>query len=173
MEEVIEVNEKYSNNWKPILYFSLIFATITFVIYLNLNDVLWTGIFRLIAFMSFTLSIFCMLKVMEGRKTFRLSIENGSLHIAYLKNQHVIQEEILDKNKIESVYRVPSTSKFKVPFSDYRFSFSKTCNFKVRFNDTNKDICLFKFGGRVLTVDEESGRELQNFFSANNLYSQS
>lgn len=169
MEETIVVNEKYSNNWKTMLYSSLAFAAITFIMYLNLNDVLWSGIVRLTAFISFSLSIFCMLKVMEGRKTFRLSVNDDSLHISYLKNNNIVQEDVLNQNKIESVYKVPSF--YKLPLIDYQFSLSNTCNFKVRFTDSDRDISLLTFGGRFLSVDKETGIRLEEFLKAHNLYS--
>ena len=169
MDESIEVNEKYSNNWKPTLYTSLAIAAVTFVIFLYLDNVLWAGIFRLTAFISFSLSIFCMLKVMEGRKTFRISVRNGSLHISYLKNNEVLQTEKLKKEQIESVYKTPFH--FKLPIADYRFSLANNCNFKVRFRDQEKDMSLFKFGGRALTIDEEESYKLERFFKDHNLYS--
>lgn len=169
MDESIEVNEKYSSNWKPTLYSSLTIAAITFIIFLNIDDVLWAGIFRLTAFISFSLSIFCMLKVMEGRKTFRITINDGSLQVSYLKNDEVLQTEKLKKKQIESVYKVPLY--FKLPIADYKFSVTNNCNFKVRFTDKEEDISLFKFGGRTLTVDEKESHKLERFLKDHNLYS--
>lgn len=172
MEESIEIKEKYSNNWKPTLYSSLLIALITYLIYLNLDDVLWGGIIRLIAFMSFSLSIFCMLKVMEGSKTFRVSVSGDSLSIAYLKNEDIVQTEELKKEEIQSIYKLPY--QLKLPFTDYGIKLPGNRDFKVKFYaDEEKDMSLFKFGGRVLTVDKESGEKLEQFLKTHNLYSQS
>lgn len=171
MDESIEVNEKYSNNWKPTLYSSLVIAAITFVIFLNLEDVIWSGIFRLVAFISFSLSIFCMLKVMEGRKTFRIAMRDGSLQISYIKNNEVVQTEQIRQKKIDSIYKAPFY--FTFPFTEYRFPLKTGSNFKVRFREEESDANLFKFGGRVLTVDEKESHKLENFFRNHDLYSQS
>ncbi|MGK7368932.1 MAG: hypothetical protein ACNS64_01855 [Candidatus Halalkalibacterium sp. M3_1C_030] len=171
MEDSIEVKEKYSNNWKPTLYSSLLIAIITFLLYLNLDDVLWGGVIRLIAFMSFSLSIFCMLKVMEGAKTFRLSVSDELLSVAYLKNDEILQTEEHRKEEIQSIYKLPY--QLKIPFTEYRFKLPGNRHFKVKFdNEEERDMSLFKFGGRVLTVDNESGQNLEQFFKKHKLYSE-
>lgn len=170
MVNSIKVNEKYSNNWKPTLYTSLAVAAVTFIIYLNLEDVIWTGIFRLTAFMSFSLSIFCTLKVMEGRKTFQISIDDGSLKIAYLKNDKELQEDIISLDKIEKVYK--QTTGSKIPLTNSLFSASDNCTYKIQFKNDD-DICLLKFGGRVLSVDSTETQKLESFFSSHNLFSKS
>lgn len=171
MEESIEVNEKYSNNWKPTLYSSLVIAAITFIIFLNLDDVIWTGIFRLIAFISFSLSIFCMLKIMEGKKTFKIAIHDESIQISYIKNKEVIRTEQIKQKEIESIYKAPFY--FTFPFTEMRFPLKTGSNFKVRYKDEESDISLFKFGGRVLAVDEKESHKLESFFKDHDLYSQS
>lgn len=171
MVETIEINEKYSNNWRTTLYSSLAIAAVTFLIYLNLDDVLWSGIIRLIAFISFSLSIFCMLKVLEGKKTFRLTMKNGSLHVYYLKNGDIVQEEKLKRDDIQSIYKVPSLIEF--PFIDYTITLSSVYNFKVKFSDSEDASSLFRFGGRILTVDQQSSYRLEEYLKYYNLYSNS
>ena len=170
MQESVNVKEKYSSNWKPALYASLLLALITFLIYLNLDDVLWTGIFRLIAFMSLSLGIFCMLKVMEGVKTFEVAIRDDSLLISYLKNGDTIGNDKLKLDEIQSIYREPY--QLKMPFTEYGIPLSGNSNFKVAFkNKEENDMALFKFGGRVLAVDENSGQELEQFLRRHDLFS--
>jgi len=170
MEENIEVKEKYSNKWTPALFISLLVALIAFLIYLNLDDVLWTGIFRLLAFISLSLGIFCMLKVMEGSKTFGVEIRDDLLLISYLKNKEVIDTEKLKIEDIKSIYREPHRLKFL--FSDYHIELSGNHCFKVEFhNEEESDMALFKFGGRVLTVDEKSGQKLEQFLKRHDLFS--
>ena len=170
MQDSIEVKEKYSNNWKPTLYASLLIALSTFLIYLNLDDVLWTGIFRLIAFMSLSLGIFCMLKVMEGAKSFAVEIRDGLLQISYYKKNDVIGTEKLNIEDIQSIYAEPH--KLSLPFSDFQFELAGNHSFMVMFrNDDARDMPLFKFGGRVLAVDEKSGQKLEQFLKQHDLFS--
>ena len=108
---------------------------------------------------------------MEGRKTFRIKVDDGSLQISYLKNDEVLQTEQLKKEQIESVYKVPLH--IKIPVADYKLSLTDNCNFKIRFRDKENDISLFKFGGRALSVNEQESHKLERFFKDHNLYSQS
>lgn len=169
MEESIILNEKYSDNWKPTLYFSLLLAILAFILYLTIGDVLWSGILRLAAFISFSLSVFCMLKAMEGKKTFRISIKDNHLAIAYLEKEDVARKEVHTLDEIDFIYKEPH--KYKLPLTDNNFFLADSSDFKIRFLNSDHDISLFKFGGRVLSVDEKTGTRLQQFLESHNLYS--
>lgn len=171
METSIVLSEKFSNNWKNTFYSSLGLAIVIFVFYLNTSDVIWTGILRLTAFISFSLSVFCLLKIMEGGKRFRVAVNDQSLHIVYMKNEKIIHEEVLHKNEIESIYRAPSI--LRLPIVEREFTISNTWVFNIKLTDTRSASSLFKFGGKALAVDEQTGKRLENFFKDHNLYSHS
>lgn len=171
MDEAILIDEKYSNNWKLIFYTSLFLAAVTFLIHLNLNDVVWSGILRLVAFISFSLSIFCILKLFEGQKKFRVAVDGKSVHIAYLKKDKIVREEVLDLNDITGIYRTPSV--YRVPVIGIQIQLSNTWLFKVSIADTEQDSSLFTFGGRALPVDQKSSLKLEQFLQTHNLHSNS
>lgn len=170
MEESLEIKEKYSVYWKPGLIISLLISFSTFLIYQNLDDVLWAGIFRLVAFICLTIGIFCMLKLMEGAKTFEINISEGKLNITYMKNDEIIGSERLQTEQIKAIYSEPYQIKF--PFVDYQITLSNNCNFKVTLiGEEKSDVSLFKFGGKVLTVDNKSEKRLKLFLKQYDLYS--
>lgn len=170
MEDSLVVKEKYSDNWKTALFTSLIVALITFLLYLYIDNILWSGIFRLVAFMGLTLGIFCTLKVMEGAKTIEISIDKNLLTITYLKNDEVVGNDKLEIDKIKFIYSEPF--QLNLPFFDYQFNLSDNHHLKIAFNDDDGgDISLFKFGGRVLSIGNQSEQQLRHFLNQHNLYS--
>lgn len=168
MTDTVVIDEKYSSNWKITLYTSLLLAAITFVIYINIDDVIWTGIFRLTAFMSFSLSVFCLLKIMEGQKRFRLEVDNNSIHIAYLKKEKVVHEEVLDQKDVIGIYKVPS--ELRVPILPYKIKLTNSWLFMVKLANDAYDSSLFTFSGKPLAVDKKSGNKLEHFLDTHNLY---
>ena len=170
MKERLKVKEKYSGKWKIVLFTSMIGAAVTFGLYLYIESILWSGIFRLVAFMSLTIGIFCMLKVMEGAKTCELEISDGFLTITYLKNNEAIGTDKFAVDDINSIYREPF--QITTPFTSFTFDLPQNSSYKVEFkNDKANDTPLFKFGGRILTIDNSSGEKLEQFLSTYELLS--
>ena len=170
MNDILEVKEKYSEKWKPGLYASFTISVLTFLLYLNLDSILWSGIFRLVAFISLTVGIFCMLKVMEGAKTFEVKLSKDSVLITYLKNNNVISTESFSLDDIRSIYR--ESHNIKLPFFDLYFQLPQHNKFKIKFrNEEEKEMSLFKFGGKILTLDERSAEKLEHFLKQHNLIS--
>ncbi|NGP76379.1 hypothetical protein G3570_07035 [Balneolaceae bacterium YR4-1] len=170
MENSLVLEEKYSRYWKHALALSLIVSLITFLIYLYIDDAVLAGISRLVAFISLSLAIFCLLKVMEGAKTFEVTISDGLLRVTYFKNEKAIGTDKLNINDIETIYSEPY--QIELPISDYRIQLSNNRTFRVNFKENNEnDISLFKFGGRVLTLDKSSKERLEHFLSHHDLLS--
>lgn len=170
MENSLVLKEKYSGYWNYALAGSLLVSLITFLIYLNLDDVLLAGISRLVAFICLSLGIFCLLKVMEGAKTFEVSITDGLLKITYFKNGETVGTDKMQINDIKSIYSEPYQLKF--PFSHYRIELSNNSTFRVKFKeDLKNEVPLFEFSGRVLTLDNSSTKRLKKFLSQHDLNS--
>ncbi len=165
------VDEKFSHLWQVMLYSLLGIAAITFVIFWNIENVLWAGIFRMISFIAFTGSIFCLLKVMEGKRNIHLTFENENLLIKYYKNERVIQEEVFQLDSIRSIKAVPAF--ISLPMKRYELPHRSAVTYKINFIDSDRELYLFEFGGGVLSVSTESHQRIKDFLAEHNIDIQS
>ena len=168
MSNSIVVEEKFSSSWKNTFFYSLGLAAVLFLLYLYISNVIWIGILRLAAFISFSLAIFCLLRIMEGRKRLRVEVDDKNLRIVYLKKEKVLNEEVLSRSNIDSIYKKPST--FALPFTDIEFSLSNTWLFNIDMSNIERGGSLFRFGGKSLPVDKINSQQLEVFFKEHNLY---
>lgn len=171
MEASIILDEKFSSTWKSTFFSSLGLAAVAFLLYLNAENVIWVGIFRLAAFISFSLGIFCLLRIMEGPKQFKVEADNKNLHITYLKNKNALHEEVLSRDEINCIYKRPST--LGIPFTEAEFSVPDSWMFNIEMTDIERDGSLFRFGGKALTVDKQNGQQLDAFLKAHDLHAKS
>ncbi len=168
MGSTVTVNEKFSNYWITALYLSSGTALLTFILFWNINDVLWSGIMRLIAFIAFAVSIFCLLKVMEGKKSMKITKTDDALHVTYLKGKSVIQEDSVSISNIKYIYR--RSYDYYIPVFDLSIGLADSYSFIIRLRDSADDYYLFEFGGRGLHLGKKAGKRLKSFFEDHNLY---
>lgn len=171
MDTSIIVDEKFSSSWKNTFFSSLGLAAAAFVLYLNAENVIWVGIYRLAAFISFSLGIFCLLKIIEGRKHLKVEADNNKLHITYLKNNKAVHEEVLSRSDINCIYKSPST--FSIPFTEAEFTVPDSWMFNIEMTDIERKGSLFRFGGKTLSVDKQNGQQLEAFLKAHDLNAKS
>jgi len=167
----IIIDEKFSSSWKSTFFSSLGLAAVALLLYLNAENVIWVGIFRLVAFISFSLGIFCLLRIMEGRKQLKVEADNKKLHITYLKNKNAVHEEVLSRDGINCIYKRPST--LGIPFTEAEFTLPDSWMFNIEMADIERDGSLFRFGGKALSVDKQNGRQLETFLKAHDLHAKS
>lgn len=165
------VDEKFSRLWQIMLYALLGIAAVTFIIFWNIENVLWGGIFRMVSFIAFTGSIFCLIKVMEGKRNIQLTFENKNLLIQYFKNDRLIQEEVFQLDSIQSIQAVPAF--ISLPLKRYELPQRSAVTYKINFTDSDRELYLFEFGGGVLSVSNESHRRIKDFLSENRIDMQS
>lgn len=158
MSNSVTVQEDIHKIWKTGSIISGLLCVIFFLIYWNINEPFWSGIFRLGAFIFFAIAMLGGLKLMGSSLQVTLSSTEELLLITYQKKGKVIQEEQFKKETIKEVIPVKPRGNI---FYTYLQPSSRT--FKINFTDTDRDLHLFEFGGRPLLFDPSSQRTIENF----------
>lgn len=158
MSDSLTIQEQQHSFWKTISIICGIFCIILFVVFWNTNDPFWTGIFRLGAFVFFAGTVLSYLKIMDGPLLVSLRSTDEVLLVSYQKKDETIQEEEFERNTIENI---TTTTKGKNQVTSYLQPGSAA--FEIHFNDTDRTLFLFEFGGRPLLFNESSQQEITNY----------
>ena len=154
----IEIEEKFSNLWSHITVFTVLLTAVLFIVYRTIEDILWRGIFRLSALISFAAAVLSGLKVMEGKHSMTLEIQDGYLVVIYFRKAQQVQEDLFELGDIESVTsgHLPSDL-----FTNYLLSNDQTVLLHLR--DSDRELNLFELGGRILSVNRETAERVVSF----------
>lgn len=157
MNSTVTIQESTHWLWKKGTIVSAIFCVIFFLIFWNIADPFWKGIFRLCAFVFFAIAMLGYLQLMDGPLQITLRSDKESLLVAYKKNGKEIQEEEFERQTIKKV--IPTHPKENI----LSFIQPKKMAFRVSFNDTDRALYLFQFRGRPLLFDQSSQQEIKTY----------
>lgn len=122
------------------------------------SDPLWVGILRLTAFIFFSLTIFGLLKLLDGPVSIKINSTPTHLQVNYQQKEKTVRKEQFEQSAIQEL--ILSTED-KPLWKRYLQPHSSTL--KVRFNDGHRDLYLFEYSGRTLFFNEATLLQLQNF----------
>lgn len=151
------IEEKYSGYWIQITA-ALAVGTLLFLIGFNLiDDILWKGILRLVAFGFLAGTVFSTLKVMQGKHTIKFETENGELILSYFKKNQTISRDVFELKSIGEVYHEPHDLFLWKSF------FLKGLNIKFIPTDSDRPLNLVEVHGRPLALSEDDARRIIEF----------
>ncbi len=150
--------------WKIGTYVSGSLAVLLGIIFWNATDPLWIGIFRLAAFIFFSLMVFGILKNMGDPLTITLSCTSDHLLIDYEQGDKLVQEEQFERSSIADF--IVST---ETPVNWLPFLYLQSGTIKVTFNDGHHDLHLFEYGGRTLFFEKAEIEEALHFLRSQDI----
>lgn len=154
----IEIEEKFSNLWSHITVFTVLLTVVLFIVYRTMGDILWRGIFRLSALISFAAAVLSGLKVMEGKHSMTLIIQDGYLVVSYFRKEQQVHEDLFELDDIESV----TSDQLPVEiFSNYFLANDQTVLLHLR--NSGRELNLFELGGRILSVNRDAAERVVSF----------
>ncbi|MCW9708303.1 hypothetical protein [Fodinibius salsisoli] len=164
MSTSITIQEHRHHIWKTGTYVSVFLAVLLGIIFWNATDPLWIGIFRLAAFIFFSLSIFGLLKSMGTPLTITLSSSSDHLLVNYHQGDDVVQKEQFECSSIDDF-----TVSTDTPVNWFPFLYPPSATIKVAFNDGHKDLNLFEYSGRTLFFEKPKLQEVLTFLRSQNI----
>lgn len=167
MGNSITVEEKYSTYWKWTLFGSLILALALFAVYHYLDNVVVANYIRLASFVSFSVTVFAGLKLIEGRRNLKVSINDTSLEIEILKRDKTIQKNTYPLEQIEYISETPS--QIFIPVLDLSFSQNGGITYRIKQRDEKSSFYLFHFGGSILSISRDQTDKINSFLTQHNI----
>lgn len=167
MENSITIIEKYSAYWKWTLLGSLAIAIGLFVGFHYLENIVIANYVRIASFISFSVTIFAGLKLMEGKRNLKIGINDSFLEVEILKKDKIIQKNKYELNKIDGVLLIPA--QISIPFLGIAIDRHRAFTYQLKQNDDKSPFYLFHFGGSVLSIDKEDSERLNSFFTKYNI----
>lgn len=160
MDQQITIEEKYSGYWIQITIGIAILTVIFLVAYSMSSDILWEGIFRLIAFAGLAGTVMSALKVMQGKFTIHFEIENKNLSISYLKGDRTVGNDLFPLDDVGMLYTENHAS-----FMGENLFFNDQ---NVRFIPVESDrpLYLVKVNGRPLALPVKDAEKVLRFVAA-------
>lgn len=161
METRLVLEEKYSTWWVQITAGLSLTALLLFVLFSNMEDVLWKGIVRLASFGFLAAAVFSGLKVMEGKHTIILEIKDGHLTVTYRKRDRQVGEDIFDLDNITALYidHLPSY----LFSNDFIFNDLQVV---MQLADSDRPLTLVERDGRALPLSRDTAGEAVKFILA-------
>lgn len=160
MDESLTITEENYAFWKTGAIISLVIASITFIVFLNIDDPFWVSIIRFTAFIFFALAVISYLQIMNGPIQVTLDIKEKVLLISYKKNGKIIHEEHLQRETIKNIF--PTSSGINLFLSRLKPDIKA---FKIHFTDTKQPLFLFEFSGRPLVFGPDEQEKITSFLS--------
>lgn len=164
MDNSLTVKEIHLKYWRPFTIMLGVATVLLFVVFLKLDDPLWESIFRIGAFLCFAGTVFGGLKLMEGNLILKLQIEDQKLLVKYYKDGKIVRKEDFELSEIHNIFPSVPKENWSLPFTGTRFE-----GFIIDFNDSDRVLFLFEFGGRPLVFSSEKVEQISAFLSQHQL----
>lgn len=159
----LTVTERFSSLWKWGTAGLGIAAAVLFLIYWNMENVVWGGIARLSSFICFAAAVFSALKLVEGKRTITLGIEQDMLKISYEKKGEELHRDIFKLDEIDYVYPV-NLAEFN-ELNTARGNFTP----RIRFDNSDRELFMFFFGGRPIVLEDGDIEKVLDFLIDNDV----
>lgn len=152
-----ESNYKF---WKKGTYLSAAFCLVLFLIFWNVSDPFWGGIFRFVSFIFFALAVLGSLQIMNGPLRVTLSSSDDLLEVVYQKKKKAVHKEQYKRSKVVNVSLLKGKQNILLHYLQPNLA-----TMKINFSDSDRDLYLFEFSGRPLYFDQTSIEQLKKFFA--------
>jgi len=158
MSNILEVEEKYSKLWPFIAILSGITASLLFVYYLAVDEVLLEGYLRLISFAFFALMVLSLFKVKDGKVVIRLEQIEDHIQIGYYVRDRLVYEENFELNDLDEIRvdKMPNKSLY----NDFANK-DRAVHFKRKKSDGW--LYLTQLYGRVIPLTQEKAELILEF----------
>lgn len=158
MEESINVEEKFSGNWSLAALAGFIFSLLFFWGYLIIDDTVIRSVVRLVAFVLFASAVFSGLKLLDGKHTISLSIQDNFLEITFFRKEKQVDKAVFTLSDITGIRVGPLsphvfTNRFLI--EDY--------NLSLIMEDYDRPLPLLQVKGRSLSVNKDTAERISNF----------
>jgi len=158
MESTLTISENLSDFWKYGPWAAALLSIIFTLIFWNITNVLWVGIFRLTAFICFSFVIFGLLKRINGPLQLNISYNPQYLFIEYTKKGQTIHKEKIERSAIRTF-----TVTQKSTFINQLTQTAQQETLRIHFQDGEHPLPLFQFDGRTLFFDPDSIAQTDHF----------
>lgn len=160
MDDVLTIEEKYSKYWTYITI-GLTGLTILFLaLYSNAEGTVLKGYLKLIAFAGLAATVLSALKVMQGRHSVQLKIEDNNILLSYYRRNQKVDDDVFELNSIKSLkVNYPQSNIF-----DALFVFNNPVLI-VEFKDSDRTLNLIEVNSRPLPLSMESVQIITRYIS--------
>lgn len=158
MNTPLTIKEKIDPLWKYGTSIAGVLTLLFSLLFWNLSDPLWVGIFRLVAFIFFSYAVFGILKQLGGPLRLVISYTPEYLHIKYSKKEKIVQQEKIELNTIREFTIVEESS-----LLDWLSDYPKPATLHIRFRDQDHSRPLFEHDGRILFFDRKTISETDHY----------
>ena len=160
MSNTITIREQEYHLWKTGTYIAGLLSLFFGLVFWNLTDPLWVGIFRLLAFIFFSLAVFGVLKRLGGPLKIVISNSPEYLTVEYQQKDKTVQQEQFERSTIQGFQSSGSSPKRWLS-SVIPSPSSKTLF--ICFNDQAHNLPLFEYSGRTLFFSSSTIREVEHY----------
>lgn len=170
MSNTITIREQQYQLWKTGTYLAAVLSLVFGLIFWNLTNPFWVGIFRLLAFVFFSLAVFGVLKRLGGPLKIIINATPEYLTIEYQQKDKIVQQEQFERSTIEGFQ--PSENKQERWLSSV-ISSPSSQTLVICFNDQAHNLPLFEYSGRTLFFSQSTIQEVESYLDKENIVAQS
>jgi hypothetical protein len=158
MKNQLVIKEKYSKYWPTATVLSIVLSILFFISYQLVDDVLWIGYLRLLAFAFFAVALLSFFKVYDGQVEIMVTSVDDFIEASY----SVRDEEIFNSRYPRSDFHQVKTDQLpdKSIYND--FMKSDKC---VRFKRKDESAWNYfnEIESRVIPLSEGNANKLRDF----------
>ena len=163
MADNLTFREHTSSVWKPLKIVFLTTAILFTILFWQFNDPLWTGIFRLLAFVGFAGLLLAFLQTRQRTNKIELIVNKSQLQVNYYRNAKKQQEELFEMDTIKQINKEPAPVIWlMLPRNDCQ-------KFIISFTDSRNTLSLFRFESRDIYVSLPDAKKTAKFLASHNL----
>ena len=159
MDRTLSIQEQINDFWKYGTYFAAAVSLLFAILFWNMPDPLWAGIFRLAAFIFFSFAVFGILKQLGGPLHLTITPTPEYLLIEYRKKDKKVHQEKIERRTILEF----AVAEEEPPWQIGRLYPRKLSTLLVCFKDDDQRIPLFEHDGRTLFFDTQTIIKTEHF----------
>ena len=167
MEDVLVVDEKFSRYWIWAFGSSAIFSLSLFIFSQITSNTLLEGYLQLGAFICFSVAIFSIVKIREGKKNIRVSFKDKNLVVDILKSKDTLKRDKYSLKDIKDLQLL--SSQISIPFLNIFIDRKDAATFQLQLEEEDKPFYLFQFGGQIISVNHKAAARISDFLEAKNI----
>lgn len=159
MKKQLHIEEKFSKFWPSASVISFLIALTFYLLYINTDEVLNGGYYRLIAFSFFAAGILSIFKLRDGKVWLQLEVSgNRDLRIHYQTKKRVIGEDQWNMEEIASVKIAEMPNK-----SLYNDIVTSDRCLVIRLKNNSDWLYLNNLDSRVIPLAERDAEKIRQF----------
>lgn len=159
MKKQLHIEEKFSKFWPAAAVISFLIALTFYLLYINTDEVLNGGYYRLIAFSFFAAGVLSIFKLRDGKVLLQLEISNNrDLRIHYQTKKRAIGEDQWNIEEIASVKIAEMPNK-----SLYNDMVASDRCVVIRLKNNSDWLYLNNLDSRVIPLTERDAEKIRQF----------